>query len=730
MDHAMVDDPQVSDKPFWFVEKDGGFTSVGVVIALTLTLALLFTTAQVYWTNSTAGDIQFAADAGALAAENVVAEYYVVARIADAVVLSMSLFGLVVFGVAIVVSCIPYFQETGAKIMEFGYKVFKARDKIAKESKEALTKLQKALPFLAAMNAYSAIHANSFSQKGEASYRGIAILVPLKGDEVEYPDDSLVEEKAHDLEEQNQETSEATDAAEDQKKDMDEAKLQGYMADCGKDPGYCMYERTKTLTSLSGTQNPKFSSVKTWEFDYAMKRAKAYYQDRLANEAPAKSSVKEQAHSYIRKLFYEYAVEEMNKGYAHTDADGVLDAYFPRLAHTVGDIKGTKVGMDPNFPFDEDSCMHAYPLCPGISGNIAGYGSLIDLDAGLYTKCSTCGMSSNAVGKVASATTNTETGFEYHYLIVADAAERYQPASKEHKSKNDQAKELANKAFDTYSDALEALKSKRFDPKPPGRSGCIVIAFDPSSHAVPAQFSSRFVKNDTKLPARMAISAAALVDDGASEGDTILSSFLDRVDPKLQGETGGLSFLDVFDKILGVWGNVLLVYSQGADSMAQGLGDFIQKIPIVGDTPLASWAQKTLQETIEGFGLQGVKLSAPKPVVVNSIHVIDAGDSQALSAIGKAKQGYSSIPGSGSGTLMDGVTEGLMVEIENQGDAFLESEFTIYTISFGDFPGVPEIPIKIKLPQMAIDSGKSFISDSLDNIREMIGGWGSGSVWE
>ena len=68
----------LNDSGSCFVDRDGGFTSIGVVVAMTLVVTLLFTSSQIYWINSTAGDIRFAADAGALAAENVVGEYLIV----------------------------------------------------------------------------------------------------------------------------------------------------------------------------------------------------------------------------------------------------------------------------------------------------------------------------------------------------------------------------------------------------------------------------------------------------------------------------------------------------------------------------------------------------------------------------------------------------------------------------------------------------------------------------
>ena len=730
MDVAVVDASPESGKSFWLVEKDGGFTSAGVVVALALTLALLFTTAQVYWINSTAGDIQFAADAGALAAENVVAEYYVIARVADAVVLSMSLFGLTVFGVAIVVSCIPYFQSVGAQLMEFGFKVFETRDKIAREAQAALMKLQKALPFLAAANAASVIHANSFSPSGGASYMGIAILIPLNGVEIGFPDTSAVEEKAEVLQDLNEETSDATDATEDARKEMDAAKREGWMADCGAAPGYCMYERTEWLAKLSGVRNPYFSSAELWEFSYALDRARAYYENRKLNETPGNSSPEEQTRSVVRRNFYIYALEEMYASSARIDSKGVLNADFHRLARNVSEVKGTRLYTDRVYPADSDGVLHGYTDCPGFEGAFSFYGSIADLDSGRCGNCSTCGLSVISVGNVASATTNTQYGFEHYYLMVADAADRYAKASKEYAEKKAKAEESASEAFDTYSEALNALKTQRIEVKPPGRNGCIVIAFDLGSHPVPGSFSSSFVGGGAKLPPRMAISAAALAVDAASEGNTILSSFLDRVQPEVTGSTSAAPISKGFSAVLKVWGNMLLAYSKGVDSMSEGLKKFIKDIPIIGDTPLADWAGKALQETIEAFGLQGVDLSAPKPVIVNSIHVIRAGDYQVLDWVGTAKEEYNSLGSSGSGTLMDGIADGLLTKIEDQASIILESEFTIYTFSLGDFPGAPQIPIRIKLPDGVVEQGRGLLSDGLAHLSGLFGGGGGGRIWE
>lgn len=79
-----------------------GMTTVGVVISLLLTLALVFSSAQVYRVQSLSSKTQSVADACALAAGNVVGEFMVAVRVCDAVALSMTLTSLTSTGLGIV----------------------------------------------------------------------------------------------------------------------------------------------------------------------------------------------------------------------------------------------------------------------------------------------------------------------------------------------------------------------------------------------------------------------------------------------------------------------------------------------------------------------------------------------------------------------------------------------------------------------------------------------------
>ena len=60
---------------------EDGMTTVGMVVSLLLALSMIFSSAQVYRIQSVSSRVQSVADAGALAAGNVVAEFMVAVRV-------------------------------------------------------------------------------------------------------------------------------------------------------------------------------------------------------------------------------------------------------------------------------------------------------------------------------------------------------------------------------------------------------------------------------------------------------------------------------------------------------------------------------------------------------------------------------------------------------------------------------------------------------------------------
>ena len=107
---------------------ESGFTTTGMVLSLLITLALVFTAAQVYRINSASAEVQDVADAAAPAAENQVAEYMIVVRFCDAVVLSLSLTGLVVTGLGLAAMCTPATAMVSEALIEAGKNLIRQRD--------------------------------------------------------------------------------------------------------------------------------------------------------------------------------------------------------------------------------------------------------------------------------------------------------------------------------------------------------------------------------------------------------------------------------------------------------------------------------------------------------------------------------------------------------------------------------------------------------------------------
>lgn len=129
---------------FW---KDEGFSTAAMVLALLITLSLILTAARVYEINTLSSEIQETADAAALAAENVVAEYMVVAMVCDGVLLSLSLGSLISLGIGIAASCTPVTAGFASVFYKASNSLKNARDTFNDKATHALNTLQSALPF-------------------------------------------------------------------------------------------------------------------------------------------------------------------------------------------------------------------------------------------------------------------------------------------------------------------------------------------------------------------------------------------------------------------------------------------------------------------------------------------------------------------------------------------------------------------------------------------------------
>lgn len=703
-----------------FHEEDGGFSTLGMVLALLITLSLIFTSAQVYKVQSASANVQNVADAAALAAENQVASFYVVVQVCDAIVLSFSLTGLCVAGLGIACLCTPFTVEFSATFIQGAEKIFEARNTFAKKASEALNKLQKLLPFLAAAQAFAVAQANGGS---EGSYIGCAVLLPFEGEEIEIPELEGSEELMDDIESEKDEIAEAADAAEDAAEEADRHKRAAFEADCGNNPGYCMYQRAQTLAGMSGSNNPYYSSVDAWSFSVALRRAKAYYAARLNQESPVDSSVKEQANSALRKHFYAYACNLVGQGYVHEDEEeGSFDAFFPKLPRNTAQMRETTLYTEQTYPITADGegvmMMHAWSGCPKVQElGSSGSGSIAQLESGSFKPCPACDFSASSMGKVAAASSSIENGFEYHYLIVADEASAYQAAMKRLAPQKQKVKSKAGQLFEDLESILKGLINVRIEVSPPGQYGAIAIVANTTSVSANTLFPSGFVSSSGSLGARAAVSAASLAQDDSDETESVISSLLDSFEQK-SGGIGGISI------VLNLWSDLLRSYTKGQEALTSGVEAALGRIPFAGKSGLGKWASGLLEDFIEDLGLQPAQLNAYKPVLVNSSYVLEADSSALASSLLAAKTSY--IEFSSSGSAFSGLSS-LATSLSSPDSLASQDRLVIARVEILGSDGFSQ-DLSIALPQSAL--APSALGEVIGTLCALASNSSGVRVWE
>lgn len=709
-----------------------GFTTTSMVLSLLITLALLFTSAQVYRIQSASAEVQDVADAVALAAENQVAEFMLVARFCDAVVLSLSLTGITVTGLGIAALCTPATATVSEKLIEAGKKIIDARNGFSKRAAKALNKLQEALPYYAAACSAAVARANDTDSAG-SSYVGLGLLVPSKGEKIEVEKDEKSEEAADQAEEESDDIRDNAEEAAEASEKANECKERAFQHDCGNDPYYCMYERAAKLADLSGGRNPFYESVDTWSFSVALERAQEYYAARLDSEYPADSSVEERARSALREDFYAYAREKMSDGYVHESEDS-FTAYFPRLPKNTSEMRETDLYTDSIYLITEEvepgdaelpaegesvgeitirreethRIMHAYSGCPGATGERVGFGSISDMEDSDYETCPECGFTVASLGKVAAASSSIENGFEYHYNIVADEAEGYEEARKEAEEKKDEVKEDVGDLIDKLIEALKETVDKRIEPSPPGRFGSVALVVNVGSSSATGGFTSSFVSFSGSLGPRAAISAATLLDEKSDEGRTAINSLLDGL-----RENGGV-FVGAAGIVLDAWSWMLSAYADGQSALVEGVKGGLNSLPLVGASGLGTWASETLSDAIEAVGLQPAEVDALKPVLVNSSHVAAKGEGSFAQKLVSFKQRVVANPHAATdlfSAVMTDAERAALARVSEIGDSVEIASIELLG------SGGPSIPITIPIPDEVKAQGVSAIQSIFARLR-------------
>ena len=601
-----------------FCDEEGS-TTVAAAVAILVSLALVFSLANVQWSASRAADVQAVADAGALAGCNVVAAYVTIAQILDALVLTMGLIAMLTMAVGLVLSAIPVVEAAGPPVLSAAQSVFSARSKLAKACAQGLQRLEKLVPYIVMANSMAAVKANSTSQ---ASFFGFALPYPVKGSsDFGQLEDDTAQDSADELAGSGERVDELSKQAAQDEQDASDALERAWQADCGG--AVSMRERAGTLAGLSGSSNPVYASTAGWDFNVAIRRAGSYYAQRLAAEAPASSGIDEQVRSQARRAFYEYALGQVESSSFAVNPDGSVSCDLKSLPRNTSELRTTTLYTAAVWPVTSEGgklTIHGVASCPGAKGASAGAGSVAQQVSGALAVCSTCQFSAASLGRVASASTSIDNGFEYYWKIVVEESRSYQASKNSAAEKLAQAKQEGERSTDLFKEALEKVSATRVTLSPPGAKGCVCVAADPATRSAPSSLLALFDEG-AQIPPRAAISAAALAKDEAQNDNNILADFFDNL--VAQGGVGGAAS-GVLDSATSVWGNMLVAYGNGYDALSGAMSTSFQSLGSWGLGGISSWLKGAFTDAVDLLAVKPADMSAKKPVLTNSANILSA----------------------------------------------------------------------------------------------------------
>lgn len=603
-----------------FIREDGGSTSIAMGVAILVSLCLVFSLASVSWVSSRAADVQAVADAGALAAANILSAYATVAQMLDAIALSLGLIGMLTLAIGIVLCAIPLVNAVGPPVIEAATKVFDARSSFTSHCAVGLSKLEEAVPYLMATNSVLAIRANA---SNSGNYGGIAVPFPAQGSSDFGPllTSDGVGDKARQSKESGDRIDEITSQAKQAQERANDALERGWRADCG--PGMSLRERAETLAGLGGVDNPNYTSTAGWGFEVPLARARAYYAQRLAAEVYGGDDPLDMSRSAARAAFYEYALSEVQQSSCVHNEDGSVTCDLHWLPKNTEEVKATELYDDVRWPVSiegSQKVVHSDARCPGNTAGISSYASLRQLDDDShYIMCSDCQFSIIDIGRAPSASTNIDNGFEYYWQEIVEASQEYASAKNEQVEKERQAQQEAQNARDLFKEALEKVGATRVKLSPPGRYGCVCVVADTRSHYSPQQLSA-FVGVSAELPPRVAVSAATVARDASTKGNNVFAGFFDGLvsSNSVAVGVGGR----ILDAVMTGWGDLLVGYGNGYQAFVSGAHDWFAKLERIGLDGVAGWLRSALDAAIELTDLEPADMSAKKPVLVDTNDVM------------------------------------------------------------------------------------------------------------
>ena len=682
--------------------------SFTAAISILLALTLMFSGLRVYQITSAGAAVQEKTDAAALAAEAQVAKFYSIANTCDTAILAMNATQYVLWGSAIVVACTGNVASS-AELIKQAHSVGEARSKFSTAAKKGLNAYQKALPLLAAASSVNIYDENELD--GENTI-GLAVLVPMTGSDVTL-DTSELDEAEKNASDEMDDVQEKSKELQEVKDQMDKLNAEAYDLDCGKNPGYCLYERASSLSSISSANNPFYSSADAWDFNVAFNRSLAYFQARAKDENPSsQENEREKAKSYLRKDYYEWVVEQLKESKnssSSTDADSLYD--WPEIYHDTDGFKNSERYAEAIYPITKGDSgkkkMHA-------NANLAcakGYtskGSASDSDGDDFETCEECEFSTSNVGSIGSATTNTTTGFEHYFQKIRELKQDYDEQKQKYDEKSEELKETVSAANDSLEGFLTAAKKARIEVNPPGRDGAIAVSVTKHGKGN-SVVENLFVHGGEEETYGLAVAGAKLKEDKDESGLALLTK---RLEPKGDNLSGAAK----------AWKSVLQSFggggSVGGDAIDEQTSD-----TKTATSKIASFAKDLLEKSLEKLGLSPADWSAKKPYICNTEDVV-SGQSDAFSKTYSSAQSLARQSSSSSTDFMSAVSTLANAKF----DDWVEDEK--WEIAAVNIPLIGEVKVEIEPKKILGDSGIEKVKTQIARLEDIQFGNKGARSWE
>lgn len=561
-------------------KNESGSTALTVVVAIAVAVCLLSVSVQWYWVNSSASDVQLAADLGAMAEQEAIGRSVLLMQIFDVTILSANLLGLILHALVVVggiatVAQSPIGGGVGAglltRLIEIDKSYVQRRKQFVDMLYSAATKLNKVTPYLAIGYARRLVDENNDlrAKFNKTRYGVIPVPFPFEGSVQRSPNFSHDAEVLNEVTVANQKNYESAADIKELSEKVEEMRARCFELDYYKDEtlmpanwdvGEVVVDYSKGFHSIATNVEDQNNGL------IPIENTSSNAQMRLDNEFKANE---QEVQAKVSSIF--------------SDAFGSPSSLDARVV-TNGELYDTFLDKTVCLvPHDgaERKAYHTNTECSGLYNaqsepeNVT-LRTVYGLDE--HPPCSICLPFSWQAISVWKEATND---FLSRWNSEVEAISAYKLARQQMIEKQSELQGDTSSAFDKLlSDAQSMLASDRLTYRPPGSRGVLCIGYSQKQDTQPGFTLSRLTHTDgEKTGLQYAISAARLkpLNQSGYVSKIIQGQKSDYTSTNMRFGSGVYSFLNgdggFFNYLSSLWYGVTNFYLKGTSGLENMFGN-------------------------------------------------------------------------------------------------------------------------------------------------------------